>query len=127
MYFLQESLCHIYRWVLISLLQFLKINTYARTWFLFVLSTTPMTWHALSCSKSECVVKSYNVLSHFMLTHMHFTMYCQLRQRFMIHAYFILVVPINFFLHVRQVYLKDHCPLPHVALLCSSNCYPQAK
>ncbi|KAH1246775.1 hypothetical protein GmHk_06G016797 [Glycine max] len=29
--------------------------------------------------------------------------------------------------HFVQVYLKDHCPLPHVALLCSSNCHPQAK
>ena len=99
--FYSVRLCHIYRWVSVSLLQFFKINTYACTWVLFVLSTTPMTWHALSCIKSECVVKSYNVLSRFMLTHMHFTMYCQLKQRFIIHAYFIWVAPINFFLNAR--------------------------
>ncbi|KAL5142008.1 PKS-NRPS hybrid synthetase [Glycine soja] len=29
--------------------------------------------------------------------------------------------------HFVQVYLKDHCPLPPVALLWSSNCHPQAK
>ncbi|KAH1233237.1 Protein FAR1-RELATED SEQUENCE 5 [Glycine max] len=29
--------------------------------------------------------------------------------------------------HFVQVYLKDHCPLPPPALLCSSNCYSQAK
>ncbi|KAL5137330.1 putative protein FAR1-RELATED SEQUENCE 10 [Glycine soja] len=31
------------------------------------------------------------------------------------------------FVHVQQVYLKDHCPLPPPALLWSSNCYSQAK
>ncbi|KAH1233268.1 hypothetical protein GmHk_09G025748 [Glycine max] len=29
--------------------------------------------------------------------------------------------------HFVQVYLKDHCPLPPLALLWSSNCYSQAK
>ncbi|KAH1233126.1 hypothetical protein GmHk_09G025645 [Glycine max] len=28
---------------------------------------------------------------------------------------------------LTKVYLKDHCPLPPVALLWSSNCHPQAK
>ncbi|KAL5158016.1 hypothetical protein HKD37_15G042581 [Glycine soja] len=31
------------------------------------------------------------------------------------------------FVHVQQVYLKDHCPLPPPALLWSTNCYSQAK
>ncbi|KAH1231444.1 hypothetical protein GmHk_10G030646 [Glycine max] len=31
------------------------------------------------------------------------------------------------FVHVQQVYLKDHCPLLSLALLWSSNCYPQTK
>ncbi|XP_028242200.1 uncharacterized protein LOC114420528 [Glycine soja] len=29
--------------------------------------------------------------------------------------------------HFVEVYLKEHCPLPPVALLWSSNCHPQAK
>ncbi|KAH1189849.1 hypothetical protein GmHk_20G057540 [Glycine max] len=29
--------------------------------------------------------------------------------------------------HFVEVYLKEHCPLPSVALLWSSNCHPQAK
>ncbi|KAH1203738.1 hypothetical protein GmHk_17G049891 [Glycine max] len=29
--------------------------------------------------------------------------------------------------HFVQIYLKDHCPLPPIALLWSSNCPPQAK
>jgi len=31
------------------------------------------------------------------------------------------------FVHVQQVYLKDHCPLLPIALLWSSNSLPQAK
>ncbi|KAH1234534.1 hypothetical protein GmHk_09G026716 [Glycine max] len=29
--------------------------------------------------------------------------------------------------HFVQIYLKDRCPLPPIALLWSSNCHPQAK
>jgi len=36
-------------------------------------------------------------------------------------------VELILFLHIQHVYLKDRCPLPHVALLWSSNCLPQAK
>ena len=36
-------------------------------------------------------------------------------------------VELILFLHVQQVYLKDRCSLPPVALLWSSNCHPQAK
>ena len=31
------------------------------------------------------------------------------------------------FLHVRQIYLKNRCPLPSIALLWSTNCHTQAK
>ena len=89
----------IYRWVSVSLLQFFKkIETRADDFCLCcqLQQCCDMLYHA-----SECVVKSYNVLSHFMLIRMHFTMCCQLRQRFIIHAYFILVAPINFFLNAR--------------------------
>ncbi|KAL5191889.1 Protein FAR1-RELATED SEQUENCE 5 [Glycine soja] len=37
------------------------------------------------------------------------------------------VIELTLFSHVQQVCLKEHCPLPPVALLWSSNCHPQAK
>ncbi|KAH1203736.1 PKS-NRPS hybrid synthetase [Glycine max] len=36
-------------------------------------------------------------------------------------------IKLTFFSHTQQVYLKECCPLPLVALLWSSNCHPQAK
>ncbi|KAL5172696.1 Protein FAR1-RELATED SEQUENCE 5 [Glycine soja] len=43
------------------------------------------------------------------------------------HVYDNHFVELTLFSHVQQVYLKEHCPLPLVALLWSSNCHPQAK
>ncbi|KAH1246784.1 hypothetical protein GmHk_06G016805 [Glycine max] len=37
------------------------------------------------------------------------------------------VIELTLFSHIQRVYLKEHCPLPPVALLWSSNCHPQAK
>jgi len=37
------------------------------------------------------------------------------------------MVELILFLHVQQIYLKDRCPLPPVALLWSSNCHPREK
>ncbi|KAH1213011.1 hypothetical protein GmHk_14G041056 [Glycine max] len=36
-------------------------------------------------------------------------------------------IELTLFSHVQQVYLKERCPLPPIALLWSSNCHPQAK
>ena len=36
-------------------------------------------------------------------------------------------IELTLFSHVQQVYLKERCPLPPIALLWSSNCHPRAK